>query len=64
MRKLPDQVGFQVLLQRWVVEETFDWMTRWRRPVRDYERRLDVSKGMIHVSAGNLLLRRVAYPGS
>lgn len=62
VRKLPDQVGFQVLPRRWVVERTFGWMTRWRRLVRDYEKRLDVSEAMIHVSMGALLLRRVANP--
>jgi len=35
--------GFQVLPRRWVVERTFGWLTRWRRLVRDYEQRLDVS---------------------
>ena len=62
VRKLPDQVGFQVLPRRWVVERTFGWMTRWRRLVRDYERRLDVSEAMIRVSMGALLLRRIAHP--
>lgn len=62
VRKLPDQVGFHVLPRRWVVERTFGWMTRWRRLVRDYEKRLDVSKAMIQVSMGALLLRRVAHP--
>jgi hypothetical protein len=37
-------------------------MTRWRRLVRDYERRCDVSEDMIRVSLGALLLRRVAHP--
>ena len=41
---------------------TFGWMTRWRRLIRDYERRCDVSDTMIHVSMGALLLRRVAHP--
>ncbi len=62
VRKLPDQIGFQVLPRRWVVERTFGWMTRWRRLVRDYEVRMDVSDAMIHLSMGALLLRRVAHP--
>ena len=62
VRKLPDQKGFQVLPRRWVVERTFGWMTRWRRLVRDYEKRLDVSDAMIHLGMGALLLRRVAHP--
>ena len=39
-----------------VVERTFGWMTRWRRLVRDYERRCDVSEAMIRVRLGALLL--------
>ena len=62
VRKLADQKGFQVLPRRWVVERTFGWMTRWRRLVRDYERRLDVSEAMIRLSLGALLIRRVAHP--
>jgi putative transposase len=62
VRKLANQQGFQPLPRRWVVERTFGWMTRWRRLVRDYERRLDVSDAMIHLGMGALLLRRVAHP--
>lgn len=64
VHKLPDQRGFQVLPRRWVVERTFDWMTRWRRLVRDYGVLLDVSGAMIHVSMGALLLRRLAHPAT
>ena len=62
VRKLPDQKGFQVLPWGWVVERTFGWMTRWRRLVRDYEKLIDVSDAMIHLSMGSLLLRRIAHP--
>ncbi len=44
VRKMEGQKGFEVLPRRWVVEPTFAWMTRWRRLVRDYEQRLDVSE--------------------
>jgi transposase len=57
-----DQKGFHLLPRRWVLERTFGWMIRWCRLARDYERRLDVSEAMIHVSMGALLLRRVAHP--
>jgi putative transposase len=53
--------GFKVLPRRWVVERTFGWMTRWRRLVRDYEQRIDVSKAMVHVAMGSLLLRRISH---
>jgi putative transposase len=62
VRKLTGQRGFQPLPRRWVVERTFGWMRRWRRLVRDYEQRCDVSEAMIGVAMGGLLLRRVSHP--
>lgn len=53
--------GFEVLPRRWVVERTFGWMIRWRRLVRGYERRIDVSTAMILVAMGGNLLRRNAH---
>ena len=55
------QKGFEVLPRRWVVERTLGWMSRWRRLVRDYERRVDVSTAMIHVATGDVLSRRSAH---
>jgi len=46
----------------YAIERSFGWMIRWRRLVRDYERRCDISEGMIHVALGSLLLRRVVQP--
>jgi putative transposase len=37
-------------------------MTRWRRPVRDYEQRLEVSEAMIFFAMRGILLRRTAHP--
>jgi hypothetical protein len=37
-------------------------MTRWRRLVRDYEQRIDVSHAMILVAKGGKLIRRNAHP--
>ena len=62
VRKLEGQRGFQPLPRRWVVERTFGWMMRWRRLVRDYEQRCDVSEAMIGVAMGGLLLRRISHP--
>jgi transposase len=62
VRKLVGQQGFQVLPRRWVVERSFGWMTRWRRLVRDYERRCDVPEAVIHVSIGVFLIRGIAHP--
>jgi putative transposase len=61
IRRIDDEPGFKVLPRRWVVARTFGWLMRWRRLVRDYEQRLDVSKAMIHVAMGSLLLRRIAH---
>jgi putative transposase len=61
IRRIDSEPGFKVLPRRWVVERTFAWMTRWRRLVRDYEQRIDVSKAMIHVALGSLLLRRITH---
>ena len=36
-------------------------MSRWRRLVRDYEHRIDVSEAMIHLTMGGLLLRRISH---
>jgi hypothetical protein len=36
-------------------------MMRWRRLVRDYEQRIDVSEAMIQVAMGSLLLRRISH---
>lgn len=61
--KRSDQAkGFEILPRRWVVERTFGWMTRWKRLVRDYQQRLDVSGAMIHVALGSLMLRRIVHP--
>ena len=61
VRRTDRDPGFKVPPRRWVVERTFGWLTRWRRLVRDYEQRLDVSEAFIHVAMGSLLLRRVSH---
>ncbi len=61
VRRIDGQQGFHVLPRRWVVERTFGWMMRWRRLVRDYEQRVDVSEAMIHIALGSLLVKRIAH---
>jgi len=61
VRRIDSDPGFKVLPRRWVVERTLGWLIRWRRLVRDYEQRLDVSEAMIHVAMGGLLLRRISH---
>jgi putative transposase len=53
--------GFQVQLRRWVVERTFAWLMRYRRLVRDYEQRLDVSEAMLYISLDSSLLHRIRF---
>ncbi len=48
VRRNQERAGFHVIRRRWVVERTFGWMTRWRRLVRAYEARLDISRATIH----------------
>jgi putative transposase len=61
IRRIDNQPGFNVLPRRWVVERTFAWLTRWRRLVRDYEARIDVSEAMNHIALGSILLRRISH---
>ena len=59
VKRITGEPSFKVLPRRWVVERSFGWMIRWRRLVRDYERRIDVSESMIYVAMGGLLLKRI-----
>lgn len=61
IRRIDTAPGFHVLPRRRVVERTFGWMVRWRRLVRDYGQRLDVSEAMIHVPMGSLLPGRISH---
>lgn len=56
VRRLENQHKFVPLPRRWVVERSFGWMVQWRRLVRDYERRIDVSSEKIYVAMGSLFL--------
>lgn len=56
------ETGFKALPRRWIVERTFGWMTRWKRLVRDYAQRIDVSEAIIHIALGSLMLRRIVHP--
>jgi putative transposase len=59
VHKLRYQFEFIPLPRRWEVERTFGWMMSWRRLVRDYEHRVDVSEELIYAAMGSLLLRRL-----
>jgi transposase len=59
VRKTKGQHTFVPSRRRWVVERSFGWMMSWRRLVRHYEQRIDVSEQMIYVAMGSLLLKRL-----
>ena len=61
VRRTDAEPGFKLLPRRWVVERTFGWLTRFRRLVRDYDARLDVSEAMIYAAMGSLLVRRMVH---
>jgi putative transposase len=56
----PDQVGFQVLPRRWVVERTFAWLGRYRRLSKDYERCTMSSEGVVYIASIHTMMKRVA----
>lgn len=58
----PDTKGFAVLPKRWVVEQTFGILARYRRLHRDYETRPERSRAMIHWAMTNTLARRLVGP--
>lgn len=62
VRRTDNDPGFKVIPRRWVVERSIGWLTRYRRLVRDYEERLDVSEAMIFMAMGSLILRRITHP--
>ena len=62
IRRSDTQKSFKVRPRRWVVERSFGWMIRWRRIVRDYGARVDVSEAMVPVAMGGNVLRRTTHP--
>ena len=60
VKRPPDQVGFQVLPRRWVVERTFAWLGRYRRLSKDYERCTKSSEGVVYIASIHTMMRRIA----
>jgi putative transposase len=52
--------GFQRLPWRWIVEQTFGWLGRYRRLSKDYEYLIQTSEAMIRVAMIHLMVRRLA----
>jgi putative transposase len=62
VRKLGDQVGFQILPKRWIVERTFAWLGHYRRLSKDYEELLENSEAMLEIALIQLMLHRLCRP--
>ena len=60
VRKLPDQVGFQVLPRRWVVERFFARINSNRRLAKDFEGTIASVKAFLSAACVMLLTRRLA----
>jgi putative transposase len=56
------EVGFRPLKKRWVVEQAFGCLLRWRRLVRDFERLAATSEAMVKLSAIHRMVRRARPP--
>jgi transposase len=52
--------GFVVLPERWVVERTLAWLTRWRRLARNCENLARTSVALIRLAMIKLMARRLA----
>src|SRR6516162_8093873 len=57
--KAPGEKGFRPLKVRWVVEQSFGCMGRWRRLSKDYERTVRSSEAVVKVAAIHRTLRRL-----
>jgi transposase len=54
--------GFEPLPKRWVVEQTFGCLLRWRRLVRDFERLPTTSAAMVKLASIHRMARRARPP--
>ena len=57
VRRPKQQRGFVLLPKRWIVERTLGWFNRYRRLSKDYERRTEVSEGMVYLASIRRMLR-------
>ncbi len=64
VRKLGEQVGFQILPKRWIVERTFAWLGHARRLSKDYEELVENSEAMIQIAMIQFMLHRLCRPST
>jgi transposase len=62
VKKIADQIGFQVLPRRWVVERFFAWINRNRRLAKDFEATIASAQAFLYAASVMLLTRRLARP--
>jgi putative transposase len=62
VRKLAEQVGFEILRKRWLVERTFAWLGHCRRLSKDYEELIENSEAMIQIAMIQLMIHRLCRP--
>jgi transposase len=60
IKRSDDTTGFAVLPRRWVVERTFGWLPRYRRLIRDYERRPEHHEAMVLWATVAIMTRKLA----
>lgn len=60
VKRLADQVGFQVLPRRWVVERSLAWINRNRRLAKDFEATIASAETFLYAASVMLLTRRLA----
>jgi len=60
VKKIADQVGFQVLPRRWVVERFFAWINRNRRLAKDFEGTVASAEAFLYAACVMFLTRRLA----
>ena len=60
VKRSDNSTGFAVLPRRWVVERTFGWLLRYRRLVRDYERRPEHHEAMVLWATTAIMTRQLA----
>ena len=60
VRKIPNQVGFEVHPKRWVVERCFAWLNRNRRLAKDFEATVASATAFLYAASAMLLIRRMA----
>jgi putative transposase len=60
VKKVADQVRFQVLPKRWVVERFHAWVNRNRRLAKDFEATIASAQAFLYAASVTLLTRRLA----